>query len=201
MEQLDLSAKQKIAGEEHRKFVDFMHPYFGLKNHPGYCKVIVRPLFLRGYFGRDYDEIGLSDYLEKNEIKYITWHESAHYLHPFSRQENLLLKDSPKRNIFLAEVVANLGALIFLDENYGLSSENIKKYFAGNRKRWIFNEDELTSLVIAKRNKDLLARMVNSDMNKVRRIFTPYRKEARIYLNSLCKNVSLMEFSGLDEAA
>ena len=241
MEQLDFM-KQMVAEEEHRKFVDSMYPRFGLKNHPGYCEIKVRPLFNPGclvetddgqikmflksfmhkktlcHFSRRNDvntnclyvvkwirllvsilHIFLNDDIEEDAFKYTTWHESSHFLHPFWRQNRQKLKDTPQRNYRLNEIVAELGSLIFLDENYGLSSENIRKYLAGGRKSRKFNEGELTALVIAKRNKDLFGKIVNDDMNNVRRILTPYRKEARIYLNSLCGNVSLMNFSGLGE--
>ena len=200
MEQLDFM-KQMVAEEEHRKFVDSMYPRFGLKNHPGYCE-IKRPLFNPGCLVETDDgqiKMFLNDDIEEDAFKYTTWHESSHFLHPFWRQNRQKLKDTPQRNYRLNEIVAELGSLIFLDENYGLSSENIRKYLAGGRKSRKFNEGELTALVIAKRNKDLFGKIVNDDMNNVRRILTPYRKEARIYLNSLCGNVSLMNFSGLGE--
>ncbi len=111
-----------------------MYLRYGLSHHPGYCKIDLRPMFLPGGFSHGqpstiyimtkttHEEAinGIND-----EVFDTVCHETGHFLHPAGRRW-YNKKRITNKNRFLAEVVADLGAIIFVSEKYG--EERVKRY-------------------------------------------------------------------------
>jgi len=193
LKELEVLEKHKKAKEEHRKFVDFMHPHFGLNERPKYCEIRMRPLWAMGLYGDGKIYVSNSHRYGLRSNAFTTWHESSHFLH-FHRNQlySAELKRKIKREesysddeFTVNETVANLGAFIYLEKKFGLSQQNIIKYaFADHDET---NIDEMLSLVIALRDKSLLAKIAALTANEAMKLIQPYKEEADLYLNSLCK--------------
>lgn len=176
--EVDLQRKQEIAELEHERFVDLMHPYFGLDRHPGYFEIKVRPLLVSGIWGRSV--ICLSDSTDVEDLCYSTWHESAHLLHfrknPYVADEVIKSKRFGKK-IILAEMVAELGSLIFLDITEGLNSKAIKKYSIEPEMNSALDPLDIDVMIrIAKQDKGLLEKLVKScNPNRAVRLVRSYQ--------------------------
>lgn len=173
---MDLAEKQRIAEEEHKKFVDLMYPLFGLNRHPSYCEIIVESLPVGEIFNYTKKIYIDSDFFRAST----TWHESGHFLHWRKRghlperngQKNRSLEDPRYYN----ECIADLGGLIFLDLTKGLTNENAEIYFH-EENNWPFEDIEMALINIARTNKGLLRSFVtNKDIRRSMRIIYSYRQ-------------------------
>jgi hypothetical protein len=99
--------------------------------------------------------IYLGSHLLPDERRYTNWHETAHFLY---------LKGNPSSKQFdarSAEVIADLGALIFLDMTEVLDEKSIKKYKLGLEMNHHLTPNEIIILFnVAKRNKQILRSLV-----------------------------------------
>ena len=143
---------QRVAEEEHRKFVDFMHPYFGLREHPGYLPITVRPLFVIGMLKNNPLRILLDEDCNEKGLSYTIWHESSHFLHYEINPE--IVSYSDEKSVRLAEIVSEFGALIYLDSINKLGSETFEE--------WDINAKMNLNMT----NKDILAVMNSSMFDK-----------------------------------
>lgn len=157
--------KQKIAELEHQRFVDIMHPYFGLGQHPGYIGIRVRPLLVSGILSRS--GIYLSDSDGVEDLSYGAWHESGHFLHNIRNPYMMGELEKSKRfnnRVVLAEIVAELGTLIFLDVTEGLDSKVIEKYSIGPEMNTALNPEDIDIIInIAKQNKGFLEKLAKGN--------------------------------------
>lgn len=156
--------KQKTAELEHRKFIDLMYPYFGLGQNPGYTKIVVKPLLTAGVLGAS-STIYLKSTSSPEVRRYTNWHESSHALHyhssplfEFGSIEEIEDSDgNPLPKPILAEMTADLGALVFLDLTEELNQGTVKKYVLGPEMNSWLSPDEIKILFrIAKEDKGFL---------------------------------------------
>jgi len=157
--------KQKAAELEHRRFFDLIYPYFGLEEKPSYTKIVVQPLIGPGYLGPSSD-IYLNITSSPEERVYTNWHESSHLLHYISNsslnlgdvREHLDEEENYTFQKILLEMVADLGALVFLDLTEGINRETIEKYepYLGPGRSVLSPEEFNALLRIAKTDKRLL---------------------------------------------
>ncbi len=154
MEQSNLLEMQRLAETEHQKFVDFMHPLYGLESHPGYCPVKIKHMLLADSClnGGDY-EIYINPSENLGEISYTTWHESSHYLHYSINPSEL--NNQNGNNIILKETLADLGALVYLENLENLDAQTIKRFYPEFCKDNLFN----VALNLAKKRKDLIKKL------------------------------------------
>ncbi|MBD3252492.1 hypothetical protein GF386_02070 [Candidatus Pacearchaeota archaeon] len=117
--------------------------HFRIKEHPGYATVEVTPLIFSGGMDFNPDVIHLNDIQgdeDPNDLFDITYHESAHRLHPFSRE--LYYRVGKERYIEIRdedfiELIADLGAMFFLRLKTG-TDQRVHNYLSKRP-----NEDSL----------------------------------------------------------
>ena len=85
-------------------------------------------------------------------FSYTIWHESSHFLHYKINPE--IVSYSDEKSVRLAEIVAEFGALIYLDSINKLGSETFEE--------WDIN----TKMNLNMMNKDILAVMNSSMFDK-----------------------------------
>ena len=197
-EQLDLFKEikrlgiQKNAEKEHKKFVDFMFPLYGLKEHPGYCKVNVRPLLIDGAFNSP-RTIHISDsHGSSEEAKYTMWHESSHFLHHLVNPS--IFEETGRAEEYtpftrLAEVAADFGALVYLDSVEKLNPEVFDNYQINSECNWgLEKADILAVMNAAMFDKGLLEKIVKAEnFDAAKKVMEPHYKEAEFYNNSICR--------------
>ena len=183
----NLSEKQKIAEKEHKEFVDLMHPYFGLREHPGYLPLTVRPLFAAGMLKNNPLRILLNEDCNGKRLSYTIWHESSHFLHYKINPERVFYSD--EKGTRLGEIVAEFGALIYLDSINKLGSETFEEWDINAKMNLnMTNKDILAVMNSSMFDKKLLQRLAKSkNWKTARKIMRPHYKEAEFYLESICR--------------
>ena len=165
----------EVGREAHKAFVDFMYPRFNYGKHPGYSIVRVLPIIFAGGASFNPDEIFLNDVQTSEEgICDVTYHESAHLLHPYSRKLYYQVgRDEYKKTINgdLSELIANFGAIVFLSAHY--DDERVGRYVnERDDGKNITNAFKLHEI-----SDELLGRLSNMDQKKalkmIRRLLKP----------------------------
>ncbi|MEK6760833.1 MAG: hypothetical protein AABX93_02830 [Nanoarchaeota archaeon] len=173
---------------EHRRFVDFMYSRYGLDEHPGYCEVRMREMFPSGTYEHNPLLINLSEdgFTTIPSHLFTTAHESSHFLHDKinSKRFEKTMADKNYAEYFVDEVIANLGAFIYLDEQRGgLSQRRIRGFAGKDVKR---DKRELVPLIIAIKDKSILVKIVDKNTHDAIQIIKPFMREARLYAKSIC---------------
>ena len=159
-----MKEEQRLAEEEHVKFVDFMYENFGLEKNPGYCGIIIRPLMTSGSLSLKENLLQIhinKDCKSTEEIRFTTWHDSSHYLHYLTNPSEIENKIGD--NIVLKETIADLGALIYLNEIENLSLENVKRFYPKFERDTSF----IFALKIARSKPELLERLAKWGYNNI----------------------------------
>ena len=156
---------QTTALAAHHNFVDSMYLNFGLTDHPSYCTIVIVPLlYSLGGFSYNPDTVHLNqDFEHRHEIILTTYHESGHFLSPFSRRQYLARKKTTLENNLLEEIVSNLGTLVYLDTIHSeLNFEKSPTY------------SQLLAYDLFLSDKTLLGTLANISMKKAEKIIIPH---------------------------
>jgi hypothetical protein len=174
---------QRYADSQHRVFLGRMSPVFGVcKPAPARIELVDRRspdgrfvvpnLIEVSTFGRNVDFCDSDEFLPSR--KYITAHETGHYMHRLSNPDFWRRKHSwTSEDFFLAEMVAGLGAIEFVGRDHAAlffaasDWEEVEENFYWSAHR-AYSED-----------RDFLARVLRTgSMGEAHRLVAPYRKYA-----------------------
>ncbi|MGD9275582.1 MAG: hypothetical protein PVJ67_00240 [Candidatus Pacearchaeota archaeon] len=176
----DIQKRQKFALETHKDYVNRMHKFFGLQNHPGYCEVGIEGILSAGGFFYDPDTILVNNiYDDKKDIMFITSHECGHFLHPFARKEHYegkRLKDFSEEDESLREMVTHLGSIYYWAMKQG--KKGIKNYYEhllqkGYESKSIVEASMAYRIFSADENLTYLKKIANADFAKSCDIIRP----------------------------
>lgn len=169
--EIRIEERKNIAERVHKNFVNAMWQKFGLTSHPGYCLVKIVPLLSLGGFSYAPEEnILLNDLLYTlSEIRNETYHETAHFLDPFNRDQYKRRVEPSSGDILLHETLANLATMVYLDLSEG--NETAKAFPSYNGRP---TYSSLLALDIFEKNKDILSELAYMSMRKARKIILPY---------------------------
>ena len=131
-------ASWKDAKPIHKEFVDVMYHDFGFKKHPGYSKLVFRPLIVNATAAPYLNTVFIDDGYKENTFKtyeeYIDFlfnitHGNAHILH-FNINPALALKGFIHENYRLIEMVADLASLMFFKKTRTEEEfKGVQKYY------------------------------------------------------------------------
>jgi len=182
--------RKTFAESIHRRFVDIMHPIFGINPSPDYVQINFRLMIMNGSAIIAYPELKIllcDAYLDPGstsstsnhggEFEYTTAHESAHILHAIKNGENIKGKRSINTGSgHINEIVADLASLIFFDIE-GDSQSYLK--CSMNAAAEIFTAHKET---LFRRPRQLLTRIVTQDPRTAYNTIREYL--GRNYVNS-----------------
>jgi hypothetical protein len=146
-----------------------MHPLFGLKTHPGYCEIDVKPLISSAGFAYP-NRVTLNDTLYGPEVIRETVHETCHFLHPHARRLALTGAEVKEEDVLLVEIVANLGRLIYFSETKG------REWVDEHLLVGILTYAESLAKDIFEADPGMLAKIADLDFTEASRLITPVLK-------------------------
>ncbi|MBI4152391.1 hypothetical protein HY495_01660 [Candidatus Woesearchaeota archaeon] len=157
--------KQADAEEEHRQFVDTMFSGYGIAEHPGYFPTTIRPLLGDGALGDAM--IYLSDDLDPKRLLYVLWHESSHYLHRIVNPTLFAISEAKREfcpEVVAEEMIAELGALLYLKARTDLAPETLIAHSIGDGMNAALEDEEIQALIkIARTSDQILEELVSLD--------------------------------------
>ena len=187
-----LNRKHETAEKEQREFVDLIHPFYGLKENPGYYTIGIRPMFGSGLYNDQKIAVSDSGYWKNNVERFTVWHESSHFLHHLANPK--IFEEVKKAKKYtnwtrLIEVVAELGALKYLDFHERLNLEVFEEYeFNLTANRGLSERDMLAIINASMFDKNLLEKIVKSeDWGKAKKLVKTHYRQTRNLANHIFK--------------
>lgn len=147
-----------ITHNVHKHFVDTMRERFHSTSED-YCEIqLLNMLSSGGYNYEPHDILFMNEFQTSEEqVIAVAAHESSHFLHEYARQlynqGGLEALDTDRRS-WVGEVVANLGTMIYLDENFW--PIDVHNYI---RRPTLLPEADLDSIRAFHKGNDILGKL------------------------------------------